>query len=114
MVPWGLQSHDEMLYGDFVFSWTEERSDKPIHDNAFTESVQWVGFMDRDMNGSVGMDELPPSMRERLRETFALGDADGDGALTAAEFLAGSRAAGEDADDLDDADDFDDVALAGD
>ena len=114
VVPWGLQSHDEMLYGDFVFSWTEERSDKPIHDNEFTESVQWVGFMDRDMNGSVGMDELPPSMRERLRETFALGDADGDGALTAAEFLAGSRAAGEDADDLDDADDFDDVALAAD
>ena len=93
VVPWGLQSHDEMLYGDFVFSWTEERSDKPIHDNDYTESAQWVGFMDRDMNGSVSMDELPPRMRERLRGAFALGDQDGDSALTAAEFLAGTRAA---------------------
>ncbi len=104
-VPWGLQSHDEMLYGDFVFSWTEERSDKPIHDHDFTESVQWVGFMDRDMNGSVGLDELPPPMRKQMRETFALGDADGDGALTAAEFLAGSRAARQRAANADQPDD---------
>ena len=92
-VPWGLQSHDEMLYGDFVFSWTDERSDAPTHDNDFTKSVQWVGYMDRDMNGSVAIEELPPPMRKRLRPAFALGDANGDGALTAAEFLAGSRAA---------------------
>ena len=26
-VVWGLQSHEEMLYGDFVFSWVDERSD---------------------------------------------------------------------------------------
>ena len=92
-VPWGLQSHDEMLYGDFVFSWTDERSDAPIHDNAYAKSAQQVGFLDRDMNGSIALEELSPPMRKRLRATFALGDADGDNALTVDEFLAGTRAA---------------------
>ena len=93
VVPWGLQSHDEMLYGDFVFSWTDERSDAPIHDNAYAKSAQQVGFLDRDMNGSIGLEELSPPMRKRLRATFALGDANGDNALTAYELLAGTRAA---------------------
>ena len=92
-VPWGLQSHDEMLYGDFVFSWTEERSDKPIHDHDYAEQAQMVGFMDRDMNGVISRDEVPAAERERFARAFARGDADGDGALSAAELLAVQRAA---------------------
>ena len=92
-VPWGLQSHDEMLYGDFVFSWTEERSDSPIHDHEYAEQAQLVGFMDRDMNGAISRDEVPPEEQARFAQAFAQADADGDGALNAAELLAAQRAA---------------------
>lgn len=94
-VPWGLQSHDEMLYGDFVFSWVEERSDKPIHDHEHTEIVQWMGFMDANMNGSVSPDELPPKMLERMQEAFEQDDRDADGELNVDEYLAAMRAARE-------------------
>ena len=91
-VPWGLQSQDEMLYGDFVFSWVDESSDRPIHDPDHTEAVQWVGFMDRDGNGSVHPDEVPPSMREGLEKAIVEGDANADGEVNADEYLAVTRA----------------------
>ena len=85
-VRWGLQSHQEMLYGDFVFRWIDERSDAPLHDHDHTEAVQWVGYMDRDMSGGVSQDELPGRLRERLAPAYELGDADGDGELDADEY----------------------------
>ena len=93
-VGWGLQSHDEMLYGDFVFRWVDERSDAPTHSHAHTAAVQWVGYMDRDMSGGVSPAEMPPSMRERLAGAFEDGDRDADGELNAAEFAAVQRAEG--------------------
>ncbi len=91
VVPWGLQSHDEMLYGDFVFSWVDETAERPIHSHAHTSAVQWVGYADRDMSGGVSPDELPPRMRERLAEAFELGDRDADGELDASEYVAVMR-----------------------
>ena len=90
-VRWGLQSHQEMLYGDFVFSWVDERSDAPLHDHDHTEAVQWVGYMDRDMSGGVSPIELPGRLRERLAPAFANGDADGDGELNADEYTVVRR-----------------------
>ena len=91
-VYWGLQSHEEMLYGDFVFSWVDERSDAPLHDHAHTAAVQWVGYMDRDMSGGVSPNELPERHRARLARAFQTGDADGDGELNADEYVAFQRA----------------------
>lgn len=94
-VYWGLQSHQEMLYGDFVFRWVDERSNAPLHDHDHTEAVQWVGYMDRDMSGGVSPDEVPERQRERLARAFVSSDADADGELNADEFLAFQRAAAE-------------------
>ena len=65
-VPWGLQSHDEMLYGSVSFSWDKERSDAPIHSNLTAGSAQFIGFMDKDKDGKLAKSELPDGLRERL------------------------------------------------
>ncbi|MEE4284101.1 MAG: hypothetical protein V2I41_19350 [Pseudomonadales bacterium] len=65
-VPWGLQSHDEMLYGSVSFSWEKERSDAPIHSNLTAGSAQFIGFMDKDKDGKLAKDELPEGLRKRL------------------------------------------------
>jgi len=65
-VPWGLQSHDEMLYGSVSFSWNNESSDVPMHSNLTAGSAQFVGFLDKDMDGKLAKEELPERMRERL------------------------------------------------
>ena len=80
-----------MLYGDFVFSWVDERSDAPLHDHEHTEAVQWVGYTDRDMSGGVSMDEIPEGLRERFTSTFETGDENADGELTADEYYAAER-----------------------
>ncbi|MCY4015395.1 MAG: redoxin domain-containing protein [Gammaproteobacteria bacterium] len=90
-VVWGLQSHEEMLYGDFMFSWVDERSDAPVHDHEHTEAVQWVGYTDRDMSGGVSMDEIPERMRERFVQAFDTGDENADGELSADEYYAVQR-----------------------
>ena len=85
-ITWGLYSEDEMLYGDFVFSWVEETSDRPIDDPERTEAVQTVGFLDRDRDGSVRLDEVPGDMREEFVKALEQGDRDGNGALDQAEY----------------------------
>lgn len=88
IVPWGLQSWDEMLYGDFTFSWVEETSMQPIHDNERMEVTQWFGFMDLDMDGRLSWDELPQRMQNRMQESFALSDSNKDNALSIDEYIA--------------------------
>lgn len=65
-VPWGLQSHDEMLYGSVSYSWTGETSDAPIHSNMKADTAQWMGFMDKNMDGKVERDEMSPRLREAI------------------------------------------------
>ena len=86
VVPWGLQSHDEMLYGDFLFTWIEETSDNPIHDKTRFELTQQMGFLDGDMDGVIRPEELPPSIKKRMTRLFARGDANGDGGLSLDEY----------------------------
>ena len=86
LVPWGRQSHDEMLYGDFLFTWVDETSGNPIHDNERFEIAQRVGFLDSDMDGVIRPEELPTRLRERMSGLFAQGDADGDGGLSLDEY----------------------------
>ena len=85
-VPWGLQSHDEMLYGSVSFSWNKERSDAPIHSNLRAGSAQFIGFLDKDMDGKLAKTELPERLRKRLgwfKWWFV--DTNFDGALDLAE-----------------------------
>ena len=92
-VRWGLQSWDEMLYGDFVFSWKNETTDKPIHNRGRISSLQMVGMMDKNMNGGLEQDELSTSRRTgaRLLARFDDGDADKNGSLDTDEIIQLSR-----------------------
>lgn len=93
VVPWGQQSQDEMLYGDFLFTWVEETSDNPIHDNRRSQAAQRMGFLDGDMDGVIRPEELPPRIKTRMARLFARGDVDGDGGLNLDEFAGALLAA---------------------
>lgn len=86
-VPWGLQSWDEMLYGDFIFAWNDETSDTPFHDPERMDDTQFIGFMDKNLDGRVEKDELSPRMQKRMETAFRFGDADKDGALSVEEYI---------------------------
>ena len=88
-VPWGLQSHDEMLYGGFFFRWTEGTAAEPVHDQVAFEIGQFFGALDDDFDGVMQQDEMP----RRMGEAFGAGrfdafNADGDDGLNPAEYRA--------------------------
>lgn len=91
-VPWGLQSHDEMLYGDFVFSWVDETAAQPIHENDRMQATQFIGFLDKNMDGLVHWEELGERMQQRMQGAFKNGDRNGDRALSVEEYLGIQRA----------------------
>jgi peroxiredoxin len=90
-VGWGLQSWDEMLYGNVSFSWVKESSDNPIHDNEKADTAQFFGFMDRDMDGKLVWNELPERLQKRLLQAFKMVDRNGDGGLDLEEFVQMNR-----------------------
>ena len=100
VVPWGLQSWDEMLYGDFIFAWNEETSDAPLHDTQRMDDTQFIGFIDKNLDGLLTKDELSKRLRERMKTAFRFGDVNKDGALSVEEYIAiknrgaGSQATG--------------------
>lgn len=88
-VRWGLQSWEEMLYGDFVFSWKHETTVNPIHNQGRIRSVQMVGMMDKDMSGGLEQDELSTRQGSggRLLARFDDGDLDKNGSLNVDEVI---------------------------
>jgi len=88
LVPWGLQSHDEMLYGSVSFSWTNETSDAPTHSYMTSEAAQWLGFMDKDMDGMAAKDELPKRLRMNIGWKWWFVDKNHDGGLDREELEA--------------------------
>jgi hypothetical protein len=84
-VPWGLQSHDEMLYGSVSFSWVNESTDAPLHSNFTADVAQWIGFIDSDMDGKVQRDEMSERLREGIGWKWYLLDRNFDGGLDLAE-----------------------------
>lgn len=88
-VGWGLQSHDEMLYGSFFFRWTDETHDNILHDPMGFEIRQLYGFADADMDGRLVPEEMPGWLRRAWNEgKVERADFDKDGALAFNEFLA--------------------------
>jgi hypothetical protein len=80
-VTWGLQSEDEMLYGSVSYAWRNETSAKPMHSYLTSETAQWIGFMDKDMNGLVSKEEMPERLRKSIGWKWNLLDKDKDGEL---------------------------------
>lgn len=92
-VPWGLQSHDEMLYGSFMFRWTEETEDNLVHDELQFDIRQFFGFADRDMDGRLVRSEVWGGLARAWDEgSLASADVDGDGALSFGEYYNMQRA----------------------
>jgi hypothetical protein len=87
VVPWGLQSWDEMLYGDILFSWNEETSENPIHDYQKMQIAQMFGFMDADADGVLMPGEMGPQQKESIEPHIANVDLDKDGGLTIDEYM---------------------------
>jgi len=90
-VHWGLQSWEEMLYGAVSFSWADETTENPIHDQQRSNVTQFIGFLDRNMDGKVSWHEMPDQMKKRLIQGFKAVDSNGDGGLDIDEFLAMQR-----------------------
>lgn len=80
-VPWGLQSWDEMLYGAFSYTYTDETTEAPIHDESFAQTSKFIGFLDKNLDGKVSWRELPRDIKKRLVQGFKAVDTDGDGGL---------------------------------
>ncbi len=92
-VPWGLQSHDEMLYGSFMFRWTAETADNVVHDPLQFGIRQFYGFADKDMDGKLARSEMPGGLaRSWDKGDLKAVDKDGDGALSFAEFYGMRKA----------------------
>jgi mono/diheme cytochrome c family protein len=70
VVPWGLQSYDEMLYGAVQFRWVDETSEHQTHDPRLAEAKQSFGFLDRNIDGRVQWQELPPQLQQRFGQAF--------------------------------------------
>lgn len=87
-VHWGLQSWEEMLYGAVSYSYVQETTEHPIHDLRRSRTTQFVGFLDRNMDGKVSWREMPRDMQKRLVQGFKAVDTDGDGGLDVDEFMA--------------------------
>jgi hypothetical protein len=85
-VPWGLQSWDEMLYGAFSYTYVDESTEAPIHDKSLAQTTQLIGFLDKNLDGKVSLDEFPGQMKQRMAKSFEMLDANADGGLDIKEF----------------------------
>ncbi|MCY4127915.1 MAG: redoxin domain-containing protein [Gammaproteobacteria bacterium] len=86
-VTWGLQSWDEMLYGAFVYRWSDETTAKPIHSASRFRAAQTVGMLDLDMDGGIQQSELRERLQKQLEPAFTHFDANGNAALEVEELF---------------------------
>lgn len=87
-VPWGQQSWDEMLFGSFIYTWDGETIENQVHDTDRMRRSQAFGYLDRDVDGLLKLDELVGDWATRLREGFDYLDADDNNGLDLDEFIA--------------------------
>jgi hypothetical protein len=90
-VPWGLQSYDEMLYGAIQFRWADETSDRKTHDLQLARAKQMFGFLDRNIDGRLQWNELPPQLQARVAHAFPVEMRETDQGLDFAQFLRVSQ-----------------------
>lgn len=80
-VTWGLQSEQEMLYGSVNYAWTNELAAAPIHNELKSNTAQFMGVMDQDLDGKASKAELPAAIVERIGGKWRFVDTNGDGGL---------------------------------
>lgn len=80
-IRWGLQSSEEMLYGGVSFRYKNEGLDSGEWDRTRFRADVSIGYMDKNEDGKLEMNELPQQMQKRLGLGFALFDANQDGGL---------------------------------
>ena len=80
-VRWGLQSREEMLYGSISYVWADESATEPFHDAEHADITQFMGFLDKDIDGKLGRQEMPAWLRERIGWKWIFVDRNFDGAL---------------------------------
>lgn len=80
-VRWGLQSEEEMLYGSFGYSWANETTEKPIHNEKELRVRSRMGVFDQNMDGKVTQAEMPKKMLSQVKEQWNQMDRDKDGGL---------------------------------
>ena len=98
-VTWGLQSWEEMLFGDFTFTWKNETSENPIHDRRRTTIIQMLGMLDKDMSGGLAKSELSGTGRrsQAYLAYFDQSDEDASGELNVNEIIRMNRLLARDA-----------------
>ena len=91
VVPWGLQSFDEMLYTALEYRWVGETSVdmEPYlaYDKALDASGKF-GMFDTKLNGKLDPSELTGPIGKVLAENFTFIDADHDGYIEPSELAA--------------------------
>jgi len=80
-VYWGLQSEQEMLYGSVGYSWSDEKTDKPIHDPQRAGLLQMMGMLDQNLSGMIEPSELTPRIKRFITDRFSGYDKNADGGL---------------------------------
>lgn len=83
-VKWGPQTYDEMMLG-YVEFYTAEGADRPLSAIGNLNGV--FKGLDRDKNGKLTDDEIPPALKVRLMKL----DADGDQTVSFEEIRRGIR-----------------------
>ena len=77
-----------MLYGAFSYSWVNAPTATPNPERQLSGVTQFIGFLDKDMDGKLSWRELPDRMKKRLIQGFSTVDTNGDGGLDIEEFNA--------------------------
>ena len=80
-VRWGLQSQEEMLYGSISYVWADEAAAEPFHNRGAADIAQFMGFLDKDIDGKLGRKEMPEWLRDRIGWKWIFVDRNFDGAL---------------------------------
>jgi len=85
-VRFGEQTWEEMLYGGVSFRYVDRReNDHEIDGQAYFTAIA-MGFMDRNMDGKVELDEMHERTRKQLALPFTILDKDKTGGLEFEEF----------------------------
>ncbi len=82
-IVWGEQSHEEMLYTNFVYRWkTETTSNRQDEYTVALDDSRMFGAMDDNIDRRLTRDELRGVLGKQYEKSFDRMDLDGDGAVS--------------------------------
>lgn len=85
-VKFGEQTWEEMLYGGVSFRYANKEDDvQEIDSMEYMTSIS-MGFMDKNLNGKIELNEMPEQARKSLAMAFVILDKDKSGGLEFLEF----------------------------